>query len=281
MLTNLLHYEFKSTGRVVLPIAAGVLVLNIFTNILSHFVQNTSDRLPLAGVAMALLALASAVSLLVVLAICFFIEIQQFYRLLGERGYLMLALPVPIWQHIAAKVICGTVWTLFGMVFFTLCGMLTTDTVSGSGFALDFSRVTAEDVAIWSAMLLIILALIAGALLHAYLACAFAAQFTQQRLLISIAAYFVIGFIGQMAALVTAVFVAFRGVVFWSRQYLGRYRAHPARRLCADCPCRCPAVGTDPVAHDEAAESGVILLEKHKARRFIRIPEKRRASFIL
>lgn len=52
MLTNLLHYEFKSTGRVVLPIAAGVLVLNIFTNILSHFVQNTSDRLPLAGVAM-------------------------------------------------------------------------------------------------------------------------------------------------------------------------------------------------------------------------------------
>ncbi len=150
MLTKLLRYEFKSTGRVVLPIAAGVLVLNIFTNILSRFVQNTSDRLPLAGVAMALLALASAVSLLVVLAICAFIEIQQFYRLLGERGYLMLALPVPIWQHIAAKVICGTVWTL-------------------------------------------------------------AAQFTQQRLLISIAAYFVIGFIGQMAALVTAVFVAFRG----------------------------------------------------------------------
>ena len=88
MLTKLLHYEFKTTGRVVLPIAAGVLVLNIFTNILSHFVQNTSDRLPLAGVAMALLALASAVSLLVVLAICFFIEIQQFYRLLGERGVL-------------------------------------------------------------------------------------------------------------------------------------------------------------------------------------------------
>lgn len=211
MLTKLLRYEFKSTGRVVLPIAAGVLVLNIFTNILSHFVQNTSDRLPLAGIAMALLALASAVSLLVVLAICSFIEIQQFYRLLGERGYLMLALPVPIWQHIAAKVICGTVWTLFGMVFLTLCGMLTTDTVSGDGFASDFSRVTAEDVAIWSAMLLIILALIAGALLHAYLACAFAAQFTQQRLLISIAAYFVIGFIGQMAALVAAVFVAFRG----------------------------------------------------------------------
>lgn len=211
MLTKLLHYEFKSTGRVVLPIAAGVLVLNIFTNILSHFVQNTSNTLPLAGIAMALLALASVVSLLVVLAVCFFIEVQQFYRLLGDRGYLLLALPVKNWQHIASKVICGTVWTLFGMVFFTLCGMLTTDTVSDGGFAADFSRATAEDVAIWFAMFLIVLALIVGGLLHTYLSCAFAAQFTQQRLLISIAAYFVIGFIGQMAALVTAVFVAFHG----------------------------------------------------------------------
>lgn len=210
MLTKLLHYEFKSTGRVVLPIAAGVLVLNIFTNILSHFVQNTSDTLPLTGIAMALLTLASVVSLLVVLAVCFFIEVQQFYRLLGDRGYLLLALPVKNWQHIAAKVICGTVWTLFGMLFFTLCGTLTADSVSG-GFASDFSRATAEDVAIWFAMFLIVLALIVGALLHMYLSCAFAAQFPQQRLLISIAAYFVIGFAGQMAALVTVAFVAFRG----------------------------------------------------------------------
>ena len=210
MLKKLLHYEFKTTGRVVLPIAAGVLVLNIFTNILSRFIQNTSDTMPLAEGAMALLALASAVSLLAVLAVCFFIEVRQFYRLLGDRGYLMLALPVPTWQHIAAKVLCGTAWTLFGMVFFTLCGMLTTDTVSG-GFTSDFSRATAEDVAVWFAMFLIILAIIAGALLHAYLACAFASQFTQQRLLISIAAYFVIGFAEQMAALAAVVIVAIRG----------------------------------------------------------------------
>ena len=210
MLNKLLYYDFKTTGRVVLPIAAGVLVLNVFTNILSHCIQNTSDTMPLAGGAMALLAMASAVSLLVVLAVCFFIEIRQFYRLLGDRGYLMLALPVPTWQHIAAKVICGTVWTLFGMVFFTLCGMLTTDTVSG-GFESDFSRATVEDAAVWLVMFLIVLALIVGALLHAYLACAFAAQFTQQRLFISIAAYFVIGFAEQMAALAAVIIVAVRG----------------------------------------------------------------------
>lgn len=86
MLTKLLRYEFKSTGRVVLPIAAGVLVLNIFTNILSHFIQNTSDRLPLAGVAMALLALASAVSLLVVLAICFLLKFNSFTACWASAG---------------------------------------------------------------------------------------------------------------------------------------------------------------------------------------------------
>lgn len=210
MLKKLLYYDFKTTGRVVLPIAAGVLVLNIFTDVLSHFVQNTSKTLPLTGVFMALLNLAAAVSLLVVLMVCFFIEVRQFYRLLGDRGYLMLALPVPTWQHIAAKVLCGTAWTLFGMVFFTLCGTLTADSVGG-GFESDFSRATAEDVAIWAAMFLIVLALIVGALLHAYLACAFAAQFTLQRLLISIAAYFVIAFAEQMAALAAVVIVVVRG----------------------------------------------------------------------
>lgn len=189
MLTNLLKYEFKATGRVVLPIASGVLVLNIFTGILSHFIQNTSDRFPLAGLALVLLNLAALVSLLVVLAVCFFIEVQQFYRLLGDRGYLMLALPVQPWKHIAAKVICGTAWTVFGMLFSSVCCALLTGDFS-------FSAPHAEDFAIWAVMVLIVLALIAGALLHTYLACAFAGQFTQQRMLISIAAYFVIGFAG-------------------------------------------------------------------------------------
>lgn len=209
MLTNLLKYEFKASGRVVLPIASGVLVLNIFTGILSHFIQNTSDRFPLAGLALVLLNLAALVSLLVVLAVCFFIEVQQFYRLLGDRGYLMLALPVQPWKHIAAKVICGTAWTVFGMLFSSVCGALLT-----GDFA--FSVPHAEDFAIWAVMVLIVLALIAGALLHTYLACAFAGQFTQQRMLISIAAYFVIGFAGQMAALVTAFFVALYGYKYFS-----------------------------------------------------------------
>ena len=35
MLTKLLHYEFRATGRIVLPIAAGVLVLNVLAAVLA------------------------------------------------------------------------------------------------------------------------------------------------------------------------------------------------------------------------------------------------------
>ena len=207
MLTKLLHYEFRATGRIVLPIAAGVLVLNVLAAVLGYFIQNTADSMPLAGVAMVLLIFAAYISLLVFFVICYFVEVRQFYRLLGDSGYLMLALPVQPWKHIATKVICGTVWTLFGALFVSLCAAISALSYN----AAEFSPVNPGDFWFCALLLLILVVCIAGALLHMYLACAFAAQFTQQRLLISIAAYFVIGFAGQMAALVAVAIFAFRG----------------------------------------------------------------------
>ena len=207
MLTKLLHYEFRATGRIVLPIAAGVLVLNVLAAVLGYFIQNTADSMPLVGVAMVLLIFAAYISLLVFFVICYFVEVRQFYRLLGDSGYLMLALPVQPWKHIATKVICGTVWTLFGALFVSLCAAISALSYN----AAEFSPVNPGDFWFCALLLLILVVCIAGALLHMYLACAFAAQFTQQRLLISIAAYFVIGFAGQMAALVAVAIFAFRG----------------------------------------------------------------------
>lgn len=212
MLTKLLHYEFRATGRIVLPIAAGVLVLNVLAAVLGYFVQNTADSMPLVGVAMVLLIFAAYISLLVLFVICYFVEVRQFYRLLGDSGYLMLALPVQPWKHIATKVICGTVWTLFGALFVSLCAAISALSYN----AAEFSPVNPGDFWFCALLLLILVVCIAGALLHMYLACAFAAQFTQQRLLISIAAYFVIGFAGQMAAFVAVAIFAFRGYKYFN-----------------------------------------------------------------
>ena len=131
MLTKLLKYDFKATGRIILPIAGGVLLLNFVSDLLGHFVNNTSHTMPWVGVFMGLLTLATFLGMLAVLAICFFASVQRYYKLLGEQGYLMLALPVHAWQHIAAKLICGVVWTLFGFFYFGICGTLTLSALDG------------------------------------------------------------------------------------------------------------------------------------------------------
>ena len=136
MLTKLLKYDFKATGRIILPIAGGVLLLNFVSDLLGHFVNNTGHTMPWVGVFMGLLTLATVLGMLAVLAICFFASVQRYYKLLGEQGYLMLALPVHAWQHIAAKLICGVVWTLFGFFYFGICGTLTLSALDGDSFSL-------------------------------------------------------------------------------------------------------------------------------------------------
>ena len=206
MLTKLLKYEWKATGRVILPIAGGVLVLNLVSSLLGHFVNNTSHSMPWVGFLTALLTLATFLGMLAVLAVCFFASIQRYYKLLGEQGYLMLSLPVHAWQHIAAKLICGVLWTLFGFFYFGICGSFSLAILDGDGFSL--SGINTNDIPLLLTFLLLILALIAMAQLHAYLACAFAGQFTQQRLLISIVSYFVLDFIRQLLFLLGVILFA-------------------------------------------------------------------------
>ena len=100
-------YRFLWGDLFVLPIAGGVLVLNLVSSLLGHFVNNTSHSMPWVGFLTALLTVATFLGMLAVLAVCFFASIQRYYKLLGEQGYLMLSLPVHAWQHIAAKLICG------------------------------------------------------------------------------------------------------------------------------------------------------------------------------
>ena len=91
MLTKLLKYEWKATGRVILPIAGGVLVLNLVSSLLGHFVNNTGNSMPWVVFLTALLTLATFLGMLAVLAVCFFASVQRYYKLLGEQGYLMLS----------------------------------------------------------------------------------------------------------------------------------------------------------------------------------------------
>ena len=116
MLGKLLKYEFKATGRVLVPVYGLLIVLAALSrsslgldkinneNILGHIFQSICIT--------AYIFTMAAVSIGTLIII-----IQRFYKnLLGDEGYLMNTLPVKAWHNITSKLITGTVWTFLSGV---------------------------------------------------------------------------------------------------------------------------------------------------------------------
>ena len=111
MIRKLLKVEFREAFSSMLPVGAGMLVLSALTALNSAVTARI--RVSSAGFDWlgALLAFAAAVCFISVLAVCFFANVNRFYRMLGEEGYIQLTLPATMSQHIAAKLIAAVVTT--------------------------------------------------------------------------------------------------------------------------------------------------------------------------
>lgn len=204
MLTKLLQYEGKTTARVLLPIGGGVAVFSLMTGIM-NFLLDRPNMPNLVDGLRGLVVVVAVLALMFSVAACIFVNIQRFYKLLGEQGYLMFSLPVPVWQHIAAKLICAVLWGVACVPYLILCSSLmrldfSWVSVIGELFQIDLSQVPTVLL-----VLLMLLAAAACGFLHIYLCCVVGAQFGQQRLLATIISYFVLGFVEQMAGTVLMV----------------------------------------------------------------------------
>lgn len=204
MLTKLLQYEGKTTARVLLPIGGGVAVFSLMTGIM-NFLLDRPNMPNLVDGLRGLVVVAAVLALMFSVAACIFVNIQRFYKLLGEQGYLMFSLPVPVWQHIAAKLICAVLWGVACVPYLILCSSLMSldfswVSVIGELFQIDLSQVPTVLL-----VLLMLLAAAACGFLHIYLCCVVGGQFGQQRLLATIISYFVLGFVEQMAGTVLMV----------------------------------------------------------------------------
>lgn len=204
MLTKLLQYEGKTTARVLLPIGGGVAVFSLMTGIMNFLLDRPNMPAVVDGLR-GLVVVVAVLALMFSIAACIFVNIQRFYKLLGEQGYLMFSLPVPVWQHIAAKLICAVLWGVACVPYLILCSSLMSldfswVSVIGELFQIDLSQVPTVLL-----VLLMLLAAAACGFLHIYLCCVVGAQFGQQRLLATIIGYFVLGFVEQMAGTVLMV----------------------------------------------------------------------------
>jgi len=110
MLSKLLKYEFKATGRVYGGLYLAILAVAFLMG--ASFRIRSMPEAPIAVLLMIYLALAVAIAVMIVFTI-----IQRFTRnLLGREGYLMHTLPVTASQLILSKLISSMAWILCSAV---------------------------------------------------------------------------------------------------------------------------------------------------------------------
>ena len=110
MLSKLIHYDFRSTGRAFGPTYLVVLALSVLYTILNHIPHANSRPLTaLFDIICGLYILSLFAMFLLTLIFC----IKYFYdNLFKDEGYLMHTLPVAPAQLLWSKIIIGGVWTL-------------------------------------------------------------------------------------------------------------------------------------------------------------------------
>lgn len=111
MLKKLMKYEFKATGRLMLPLYGALIGLALINKIFIGFNMEQTN-MDFAGGVPSILALIAYIGTMAAVFICaLFITIQRFYKnLFGDEGYLMNTLPVRPYQNIIAKLLVSMAW---------------------------------------------------------------------------------------------------------------------------------------------------------------------------
>ena len=202
MLGKLVKYEYKATARTLLPLFGG-LVLVWGVDALARFVTmqlGMGDR----TLVNSLFGFLAVMTTLAAFVMTIFVSIRQFYRLLGEDGYLLFTLPTHPAAHMAAKLICGTGW------FFALCVLASLLSKLDSWSAMhvvgalkttdgEVSLLVEDGAAVAGLLGLAVLA-ISCMLLYTYLCVLIGSHWPQQRLAASVITYFVLNFALQTGA---------------------------------------------------------------------------------
>lgn len=126
MLKKLFKYEFKSLGRILLPIYGATLIIGIIASLLFKL-QPTEIYSSLTILRIMSLVLMVIYIFAVICTVClsFFIAIYRFKKNIFEcEGYFTNTLPVEAWQNIFVKGITAVTYELIGVVVAATSGML-------------------------------------------------------------------------------------------------------------------------------------------------------------
>lgn len=209
MLRKLLKHEFRASGRIMLPMYLIVLLSAAGSNLSIRLASSDAGSIP-ASLFSAFVLLLFAAALIGICIMAVVLMVQRFYKnLLCDEGYIMLTLPASVHQHIVSKLIASTVWfaatalvVLLGILLVSFDFPFVAPLAKGLRFlarqleylkllqTADLILLTAEGG---------VIALLSGAVicLHFYAALAIGHSFSEKKVLLSIAFYFVLQMVMQ------------------------------------------------------------------------------------
>ncbi|MBM6715213.1 hypothetical protein H6B15_00840 [Gemmiger formicilis] len=201
MMNKLLKYECLAVGRILVPIWAGTAVFALLAAMIGRLDSVLSGTVgtPVSAVLESFFQILTALFLFATIAACVVLNIQRFYKLLGDQGYLMFSLPAAPWQHMAAKLLCACGSTIASILICIGCTWMANADGEAEA-AQTVSQQFSLQSSIGTVFLVVqmVLAMI-SAYLYLYLCMAIGSRWPQQRMLASIVTYFVLGFALQMA----------------------------------------------------------------------------------
>lgn len=196
MLSKLLKYEFKSTGRFLVPLYGLLLAVSLGNKVIGS-IGTSSFKAPRS-----LLAMAYVMLLMGLAMITFIHGITRFKNnLLGDEGYLMFTLPVSRIDLVMSKTIAATVWSIVGMIVAAISMFI----LAPSDLFMSFIKglgtfITQNDLngVIFTVYMLILGVLaVAGVYTPIYLALSLGHMSNKNKMLASFGWYFVINFAWQ------------------------------------------------------------------------------------
>ena len=150
MLSKLLKYEFRATGRTFLPMYAILLVMSA----VAHLAYSGALERPNAiGWLQVVITLIMVMLFTAVWVITLAVIIRRFWRnLLGREGYLMNVLPVSPAQHIGAKLLTAAVWTILSVIVSALAAWIMLGGAIDLAFEVDWPTVRAVWQEAWAGL---------------------------------------------------------------------------------------------------------------------------------
>ncbi|MGI1659707.1 MAG: hypothetical protein ACRKFN_12060 [Desulfitobacterium sp.] len=214
MLSKLIKYELKATGRIFLPLFLAALAFALIARLTHAFSAGQQWGTP------AVISMVMYISVMVgMFVMTLIMTIQRFYKnLLAEEGYLMFTLPVKPWQHIVSKMLISMFWVVLSiviaMISIVMIGYRAGDWGRFIGevgpFMQEVSDFLGASIYLYSfeAILGIIFTL-ASAILILYASIAIGSLFNQHRVLASFAAFIGLNTLTQIITMVITTILGY------------------------------------------------------------------------